>query len=441
MTQTPIWKSRRLFFLFTVAAIVALQVVAFGNRWINDDSFFGQALDQQGLLDFMAFRYEHWSGRILVEAALVYLTRHLWLWKLCNAAFLLLLCYATGRLATAREDMSSSVATALMFCLFMLVSHEVLFYSAWWVTGSVNYLWTVALAAYALIGLVERKQHAPIERIGFAIAAALSVQNEQVALVMVLASALLLLRKGTSRQAGVWDFVQVVVTIASAALVFAAPGTKARYVVETSVRFPNFGDLGIPDKISMGLGLVMDGMTDPHNLLMVVACLLALALVMKRPVGRIAQAIIAIAIVFLLLGHLRLLPPFGHALASFYTLPEPLALQASSSRAYALSAWTLFCLAAASIACIVAAGRTGRDAMFSLVALMLGMAAVAMLGFAPTVYASGERVQFVGQMALMLVVAKMILALRTAYGQRAYEAAVFVVALAAGVRVIRLLIG
>ena len=69
------------------------------------------------------------------------------------------------------------------------------------------------------------------------------------------------------------------------------------------------------------------------------------------------------------------------------------------------------------------------------------MAAVAMLGFAPTVYASGERVQFVGQMALMLVVAKMILALRTAYGQRAYEAAVFVVALAAGVRVVRLLIG
>src|SRR3546814_7372418 len=142
------WLARyqgRICLLFVFAAIVALHVFALGHRFVADDAWFARILDRQPLGEFLAFRYMHWSGRVPIEATLVLVINHPWVWRLINAAMLLLFCHSAGRLALASTGTSGATTTSLAFAFLMLVSPDILYPAAWWMTGSVNYLWPAAL--------------------------------------------------------------------------------------------------------------------------------------------------------------------------------------------------------------------------------------------------------------------------------------------------------
>src|SRR3546814_2252097 len=66
----------------------------------------------------------HWSGRVPIEATLVLVINHPWVWRLINAAMLLLFCHSAGRLALASTGKSGATTTSLAFAFLMLVSPD-----------------------------------------------------------------------------------------------------------------------------------------------------------------------------------------------------------------------------------------------------------------------------------------------------------------------------
>ena len=123
----------------------------------------------------------------------------------------------------------------------------------------------------------------------------------------------------------------------------------------------------------------------------------------------------------------------------FYLLPPLDGAIASSSRAYARSAWVAFSIACLVMAAVVASWHALREWKAALVALLLGLASVAAMGFSPTAYASGSRIYFVCQVALLLVALRLVAGVEREFGSRAANVGMVVVAVAAGYRVLRLL--
>src|SRR3546814_19217254 len=72
----------------------------------------------------------HWSGRVPIEATLVLVINHPWVWRLINAAMLLLFCHSAGRLALASTGKSGATTTSLAFAFLMLVSPDMLYPAA-----------------------------------------------------------------------------------------------------------------------------------------------------------------------------------------------------------------------------------------------------------------------------------------------------------------------
>src|SRR3546814_2250522 len=101
------------------SAIATLHIVAFGNAFVADDGWFSKALNERTLWEFMAWRYEQWSGRLPIEAVLVLIVNQLWIWKLFNSLMWLLLCYSAGRIALASTGKSPATTTALAFAGLM----------------------------------------------------------------------------------------------------------------------------------------------------------------------------------------------------------------------------------------------------------------------------------------------------------------------------------
>src|SRR3546814_14463535 len=72
-----------------------------------------------------------------------------------------------------------------------------------------------------------------------------------------------------------------------------------------------------------------------------------------------------------------------------------------------------------------------------LATLLLGLASVGAIGFSPTVYASGDRIHFVCQAALLLVALRLVAALEHEFGTRTAKVSIAIVAVVAAYRVLR----
>ena len=404
-----------------VAAIACLHAFAIGNDAIADDTYFAAALQQRSLGDYLAFRYQQWSGRLAIEALLVLVVGHVALWKVLNAAVLLWFCHSAGRIAFAGERTTPAVATALALCLFLSMPPDVLFEAAWWRTGSINYLWPTAAGLYGLLAFVDRERNTPWRRLACLLASGFAMHNEQLAFVLLPATAWLLWREARGGACTRWDVAHGAFMAANAALVFLAPGSQRRFIAETGLRFPDFGALDAFDKAAIGLELLHGGTVGPTNLLFAIAAALAIAFVVRSPAGRIAKTVLVVALAFVVAMPVlvALFPSMQAAMQAYYDPPATGGLHASSSRIYAMHAWLAFMAASLVVACALAF-RASRERMLAAAGVLaLGFGTMFALGFSPTAYASGVRTLFVGQAAMLLVVMCMWRRLDAGFGRRA----------------------
>jgi len=427
--------------LVVVLVVGLLHLFAFGNQLIADDLWFANALESRTLADYLAFRYTHWSGRLPIETLLVLLPTHPWLWKLINALMWLLLCHAGGRLASVGTGMSVEAATALVLVLFMLISPGIVFTAAGWMTGSINYLWPMALGLFGMIAFVDRKPYGKASRFAFLLASGLAMYNEQVALFLLPATLLLLGIRVARRDWSGWNLAHFGFMVANALVLFCAPGSQNRYLLEQATHFPDFYTLAVMDKLAIGAGLVVTSMIDPLNLLVAAIIVMSGALVWRSPSGRFAKGLVLLALAYLALDYiLAMAGPWAETVRrDLYVLQAPGGASASSSRTYLLAAWSAFVIACLAAAAVMSFWRSRSECVAVSTILLLGAASLAVLGFSPTAYASGWRVHFVWQIALLLVAARMMAMFRKQFGPVPTLAMLTGITCAAGYRLVQLL--
>lgn len=426
--------------MLAISAIAALHIVAFGNAFVADDGWFSKALDERTLWEFMAWRYERWSGRLPIEAVLVLIVNQLWVWKIFNSLMWLLLCYSAGRIALSSTGKSPATTTALAFVGLMLLSPNTLYTATWWITGSVNYLWPMALGLYGMLAYVDRVDRGNASRLACLLASGLAMYNEQVAIALLPASFIFLGIKVVQRRWMGWDIAQIVFMLANAMVVFTSPGSHQRFLSEQVLRFPDFALLDVFDKAAIGLELIFRGVVDQSNLMVLAALIASSALLVRAPISRLVKLMILAGLGFLTIGYVLVLPGLSEtSLIRFYSLPPIDGASASSLTVYVLSAWSTFTVACLVAAAVAASWRSPGESLLVLMTLLLGLASLGALGFSPTAYASGDRINFVSQIAFLLVALRLTVAVEREYGSFALRVGIAVAALAAAYRVMQLL--
>lgn len=430
----------RAWLMLVVLAIAALHIFSFGNNFVADDGWFAKALDERPLGEFLAWRYDRWSGRLPIEAALVLIVNHAWIWKTINGLMWLLLCYSTGRIALGSTGKSAERSTVLAFIGLMLLSPNTLYTATWWITGSVNYLWALALGLYGMLAYIDPARRGTVARLGCLLAAGLAMYNEQVVILLLPASLVLVGIRVVQRTWRGWDVAQLVFMAANAAVVFSAPGSGRRFLSEQALRFPDFASLNVFDKLAIGLGLIFRSVIDPKNFLILLMLVVAGFLLARAPVTKLAKSILFSGLGFLAIGFVLALAGLQDMSANrFYTLPPIDGASASSLTVYVLSAWSLFAVACLVAAAVATSWRSAGESLIVLMTLALGLASLGLLGFSPTAYASGDRINFVSQIAFLLVALRMTVAVERDYGPMVFRIGVAFAAIAAGYRVVQLL--
>lgn len=365
----------------------------------GDDQFFLRALDDHRLVEFLIWRYQTWSGRTLPEGLLAATIGLPLVWKLGIPAAFVGAGYCIWRL-TLQAVVRPLPGTTLMVLLMLLISRAVRVDAAYWVTGFYNYLLPFSLGLLALVMVRDLPPRSWWLYLVALPCVVICAQTEQGALVILpVLAGMAAMRLSMARSCRAEIVLLLAAAVAASALLL-APGVQVRHIAELRW-FPEFTQMGLFEKLALGLDRINAHVHNPRNFLWLVVA--GLAVWTTWPASRTFPARAACAILALFLLH-ALVAAVVRNVGGDLTLPGLRTVLSPEEWmrgrifvSYAFTICVLGALMTAAVcraknwpACVVGAG-------LPLLAVLSTMA----VALSPTIYASIFRVLFVGDLLLV----------------------------------------
>lgn len=362
-----------------------------------------------GIVSDPSFTYAGWlrqryltvSGRTVGEFLLCFfLRRPLVFWKLFNTLAITYLGWFWSRLAAVFSEKNGLGPARLFgFCGLFTVAVSCLNPGAFWFAGSFSYLWPFAGLLMVIEPLVTAyfTGRLPVIRALISLPCVfLATMQEQSALCC--AALCLLLVLATALKQKRMDFLALL-PLAPVALccvhLFAAPGMRGRTAMETKSAFVAYASFGLPEKLFCG---VSNFFANAYSFGLFLPLLLIALLLLK--IGQAAPKNAA-----------KKARRFGGAIAGFgfllisvsgfcaKTLPHILVRTAFQAQRFPAAFWLLFAggflVTAAIVSLLIVLIVCEKTLGLSVgVCAAAAFCAAIVMGFSPTVFASGQRVFF-----------------------------------------------
>lgn len=400
-----------LFFLY--AAYVHRQV----GLLEGDDMVYLDSLSDTSVWRWTRAFYQQWGGRVPLQLLdILFLNLPLVCWKIWNTILYTLIpvyCYKIIQLFFRKIEEKKAFFLNLSICsLCFFLPQRLLTSAVIWVTGSFNYLLPMAMFCIAFYGIAAMfcgKRLKKIEMFFTWVAAFLTCYAEQTAAVFLCTATFLMgyavvqykrqdalvsetgvawYRQPRGKQIGGCMFLWVF-ALCNVAVLFAAPGNQVRSRAELLRWYPQFDQLNGLDKMVMGLIHTIKALfTEESGYLMLLLVLLGILSMRKRKLQQLCFVLLCavtyaakLAVekmedgVFWQIYNTRLLVGLGVCL--FWIL---------------LLAWLVFDFVNTDLLKYICA-------LLVLAVFASGM----VLGFSPTIFASEDRIFFVGACLLILL--------------------------------------
>ena len=420
-------KDRTQLLLLTMMLAVLLVVHAAIQPDFGDDTVYRNILQNRSLWDFLKERYHIWSSRVLIEAVMIpFSAWNVWAWRIADSLMAVVLVWITTDLFGVFVDKWKA---QLLFFLTLCIVPAAVWSNAGWITTTVNYLWAMALGLVAMRPLkhwFRGEKCARFEYVVCPLCILYAGNMEQMAAILFGAYAVcdgwLLYRR---KKAEPFYFVQLAIILASLLFILTAPGNAQRFAQEAAHYLPYFGELNGLEKVWMGFletghYYLAAGDKKDNYVFGFFAVILLLA-VLDRVTGQKAEtkkkgktaAVLTAAAAPLFfwgvakLGHLLLSAgklthgrnALGVLIQNRY-LPEESYFSKGLVCAQTVCYLVIFLSVAATLLFL---WKGTEELWLQLLILGAGFLSKLIMGFSPTVYASGDRTAVFCTIALLIV--------------------------------------
>jgi len=271
------------FILFFLAFYALLQPVSLLSA--GDDTAHFEMLEKLGGFGWVMWRAETWEPRFFSDAAYAFFIWRLDAWKLVNAVVAALLLFGVWRAAFSRvieNKKTLLLASALICLLFFFIYPNAVTSSSVWFTGSFNYLWPVTALVFSLTPFIfflrgdypyPKKIWIPVGIIA-ALCAGFTLQTTLVALGVSLIILIYCLAK--KRKPSLWLIVHFIVIAACAVYFVISVLTSSRLTGGSELDlFPEFAAFSAIDKLQLGIHVYDLHLLRSSSLLFLALALLA----------------------------------------------------------------------------------------------------------------------------------------------------------------------
>ncbi|WNL43452.1 hypothetical protein RN347_05990 [Halomonas sp. PAMB 3264] len=408
--------------LLVLFSSVLLVQLANGPVLGSDDEMYAAVAQSGDIIGWLIERYAVWSSRSLIDLATILLVTHENLWMLLNAVVITGMSLAVSILANPRGEICFT-RSALALACFWLIPASTMYYSVWWLTGAMNYLWPVA-ASLMYWAVVKYEAVTSRTRVWLLVAGLslllFSAFSEQMMVVNFIVHGFLLCRLKRAYFKNRAALIGVFINTIGFLFFILGEGNTARMLLSIDMYFPEFAHMGVVEKAYFGISL---GLYQFFYMGSWISILLCLAIVLRGET-RLARYIAAAAAFFIMLTSGYLLGYTGSAFSrlienvgfieNIYPIEYPQAYTSAFYLAMVLGTVFAVGLAFALLGDLRPLTRQGWSALLEsahvnrALLLVLSFIPACMLGFSPTMYVSRERILFASTAIVLLLVVMMV---------------------------------
>ena len=420
----------------------------------SDDAWFSTMLDQYNILGFLNWRFHTWSSRVILEGILVVLAHSDFIvWRILDTLVCLFLVWAISQILDM-QDWHAPLWITLSLCLLPVG----ILYPAGWIATSANYLWPLTAGMVSLVPLVRslrgdtaqvdtsNKQLRILKKIASLLMLVVAANQEQIAAVLFgvylchLIGWYVVKRREMAQEMNAIEYEkkpqgypflpELVILLASLVFIVLCPGNTSRNIQEMSSWFPEYPNYSMGERLLMGMldTVAYFGAGRAKQIILIVFVgILILVLhykyfrwskvrdvepfkaLMRWGFSAIFGEAVLLALVLLgfpvrhMIEEGRLYHPsfYYDLMANRYLPQHDQCLYQNWQIALELGLYGLAFLAILGLLWAVA--DSAKEAVGMIALTVLAMGSKAMLGFSPTVYASGYRTAFVGSVILLVL--------------------------------------
>lgn len=406
---------------FTVLVFFILfQMVPMG-----DDKYPLQLLNQYGGLGgTLANYFNTWGGRLpqtFVWLLFSKLPMKVWaaVTSACFAVFLYFL-FHSGSFDISKLGNGRSLALKTTACaFFFLVSFSTLNGGFFWFTGSFYYFFSVLGMLIAFMPL-RRVWSGESDKLSIYLLALLPALYasffEQTGLILIGMSLATIMYSIVNKKLSKFSVVYTLLIIVCFTVGFTSPGNHVRNINETLRWYPDYNMLSVPDKLFTGICETMNHCFNDCVLLLAVIAIFVVLLFNDKYKNKWVTLISSIPLMFLTV----LIFPFGifagtnvvnKNIAGTVSLYLNNFTKFSASNKYSPKFYigAVIGLAVLLFLCclVFLCFDNKKKGVFNLLFFAAAICAGVVIGFSPTVYASGNRVFFASDILLVLVAVNM----------------------------------
>ncbi len=383
----------------------------------GDDFVYQNILNGRSFLVWLNELYQVWSGRVVLTGLLVYLLNApLIVWRILNSLMFTVLARYASKLSS-----NAVYFKAILFSLFILMPEAVINSGAMWIAGSLNYLWPISMMVYLLYLLEKRVRKVSVMGgLMIFLALVLATNNEQSSLVLLVFYGLIILydflydRSFERNELIIFGAIGV-----GFGILMLAPGNFTRLNIEILGLNPAFKMLDLYDKLMIGVqfafNVLFNGLR--YHLLIISTVLLFVSFKQSKRLfafSLIQFTLIVFKVLFDL--YIRYNPyctacnDLHYVLYNFryfdiYNLTQFIHLIPTLLGFIYLVSIILNYFALIEV--------DFRKKLFNSLILMSGLASAIILGFSPTIEASGHRIFFLMSVNIVLFTAQLLARLDT----------------------------
>ena len=381
------------YYMFMILFIFVLAYFMLTKKAIDDLDCL-KDLVGRSLKDYLIYRYNNWSSRLIIDGMMIMLCKNVKYKVFCvlNAATYVVMTIIISKIFNKEQNKNINIFLCFLVLLYPL-SH---LGSAGYIATSINYLLPLTClfySMYVVLQIINNKKFSKISYIIAIITTLIACNMEQtcitfVALLFFIEIFSIIKKKNKKKD---W-YIIVLFAIAIIELIFIAkcPGNSVRYNSEIKARYNNYANYGLKEKIYLGIIPTASEILNQKIIFTVFALLLMIYTFCKSK-NKILRTLSVIDFSFFLL-----MGTFSNLTKTIYQNSSKFFEIINSQDIYgnSIALPNLICLAIilfVSLSLIYLLYEVFDHKLEYPLILIVGFASRIMMGFSPTIFASCSR--------------------------------------------------
>ena len=244
-------------FILTYYPIIVFFILMLGLHlimgFLGDDVKYAKVLANHNLLDYMNIRYNEWSSRVIIESLLVILAKqNLLVWKVLDTILYTIGVYLVIKFVNKNNDKNIIYLGVLLFLMYPFFDMA----GAGWISTTLNYSWCFVFAMIAFIPLINKingKKTSKIVYVFSFLSLLYAVNQEQSCGIIFGLNVLYLINcKINNKEIDRYNLLVILISTLSLIMILTCPGNAQRVITETARYYVGYENLGIVQKLYLG---------------------------------------------------------------------------------------------------------------------------------------------------------------------------------------------